>query len=300
MKRFSKILLGLTLVLLVAALIGNAFAANEKVGWPKEIRFGVIPTESSATLTDRYNGLANYLSKELGIKVTMFFASDYRGVIEAMRFQKIEIAHLGPLSYVEASDMYGNVEPSVRYIADNGSPGYRSCILANTKTKIYCPEDAKGATFAFNDPNSTSGYLLPMLLFMKEMKINPEKYFSKVIFSGSHEASILAVGSGNVDVASTNINDYKLVLSNNKIKETDVRVIWISSLIPNDPLVVRKDLPVSFRKALQQTLVDVKTKDADSLKSLKWSALTAADDGDYQTIREMNKLKQSLNKNKPK
>lgn len=295
MKRFPKYVVVLVLALLV---MGSVFAADNRAGWPREFRFGVIPTESSATLSDRYQGLADYLSKELRIKVTLFFASDYRGIIEALRFDKIDGAHLGPKSYIEAVDNYHNVEPVAQYVAENGSIGYRSCLLANTNTKIFCPEDAKGATFAFNDPNSTSGYLVPMVLFYKEMKIVPEKYFSKVIFSGSHEASIIAVGNGQVDVASTNLQDLKLVISNNKIKEEAVRVIWVSPLIPNDPIVVRSKLPVSFKKAFQQALLDIGAKNPTALKELKWSGFVVADDHTYQPTRDMNKLKNDLAKSK--
>ena len=125
------------------------------------------------------------------------------GSIEALKFKKAEIGHLGPKSYVEAStNNYANVEPIAQLQLANGSLGYRSCLLVASDSDIFSPEDTAGKTFAFNDPISTSGYLVPSTFFMTEMNIDPQKYFSKVIFSGSHEASILAVANHKVEVAS--------------------------------------------------------------------------------------------------
>jgi hypothetical protein len=116
---------------------------------------------------------------------------DYRGTIEALKFKKAEIGHLGPKAYIEAAtNNYANVEPVAQLQLANGSLGYRSCLIVPSDSDVFSPEDTAGKTFAFNDPNSTSGYLVPSTFFMTEMGIDPQKHFSKVIFSGSHEASI--------------------------------------------------------------------------------------------------------------
>src|SRR5215813_10785521 len=107
----------------------------------------------------------------------------------------------------------------------------------------------QGKTFAFNDPNSTSGYLVPSTFFMTEMNVDPKKYFSKVTFSGSHEASILAEANKKVEVASTNLPD-------------------LQKLIPNDPIVVRKELPSSLKSAIQESLVSMNAKNHDAFKEI--------------------------------
>ncbi len=292
--RCAKTALATAVALALTGLLAGAALAADRTGWPKEIKFGVIPSENSSALSDKFEPIVKYLEKELDVKIKLFYASDYRGIIEALRFKKIELAHLGPKSYIEAADNYGNVEPIVKFIQDNGSGGYRSCLIANTRTDIYSPEDARGARFAFNDPNSTSGYLVPMMLFLNEMKVDPEKYFSKVIFSGSHEASLIAVANGTVEVASTNLPDVKKIAGSGKVEEKNIRVIWVSPLIPNDPIVVRKDLPKSFKQALQDTLAEIGRKNPEALKLGQWSAFVPVDDAHYQPIREMNKVQKAL------
>ena len=107
----------------------------------------------------------------------------------------------GPKSYVEASNNnYANVEPVAQLQLANGSLGYRSCLIVHAESDIFSPEDLAGRTFAFNDPNSTSGYLVPSAFFLMEMGVDPKKHFSKLTFSGSHEASILAVANKKVEV----------------------------------------------------------------------------------------------------
>ncbi len=125
-----------------------------------------------------------------------------------------------------------------------------------------------GKTFAFNDPNSTSGYLVPSAFFMMELGVDPRKHFSKVTFSGSHEASILAVAGKKVEIASTNLPDLQQLTRESKVPRGALRVIWVSKLIPNDPIVVRKDLPPSLRSAVQESLTTMKDRNPEAFKEV--------------------------------
>ena len=278
------------MILVVVLAAGNLTLAKDN-NWPDKIKLGAVPTENAMSLSTKLEPLINYLEDELDVEVEIFHATDYRGVIEALRFGKIDIAKLGPKSYIEAKDNYGNVEPIVKFISDTGSPGYRSCLIASTETDIYSPEDAKGAEFAFNDPNSTSGYLVPMTLFLQSMKVKPKEYFSKVTFSGSHEASIIAVNNANVEVASTNLNAIKRAENDGQSSFENLRVIWVSDLIPNDPFVVRSELPNSFKTAIQEAFVNV---DQNAIREFLWSGFQKVDDAHYQPVRELNNLKKEL------
>ena len=133
---------------------------------------------------------------------------------------------------------------------------------------IFSPEDMAGKTFAFNDPNSTSGYLVPSAFFMMEMGADPKKLFSKVTFSGSHEASILAVAAKKVEIASTNLPDLQQLTRENKVPRGALRVIWVSKLIPNDPIVIRKDLPASFKSAVQESLTTMRSRNPEAFKEI--------------------------------
>jgi phosphonate transport system substrate-binding protein len=292
MRPFRLVLAGLLTVL---AMVGAAGATDPS--WPKEVTFGLLSTENAAEITRRWAPILAQLEKDLGVKVKAVTATDYRGTIEALKFKKAELGHLGPKSYVEAStNNYANVEPIAQLQLANGSLGYRSCLIVHADSDIFSPEDMAGKTFAFNDPNSTSGYLVPSAFFMMELGVDPKKHFSKVTFSGSHEASILAVAAKKVEIASTNLPDLQQLTRENKVPRGALRVIWVSKLIPNDPIVVRKDLPASFKSAAQESLTTMRARNPEAFKEIgAWlGSFVVADDGKYQVIRDLNETAKKL------
>jgi phosphonate transport system substrate-binding protein len=278
-------------------LLGAGSTLAEDPTWPKEITFALLSTENAAEITRRWGPVLAQLEKDLNVKIKSQTATDYRGTIEALKFKKAEIGHLGPKSYVEAStNNYANVEPVAQLRLGNGSLGYRSCLIVHAESDIFSPEDMGGKTFAFNDPNSTSGYLVPSNFFMTEMNVDPKKFFSKVTFSGSHEASILAVANRKVEVASTNLPDLQQLTREGKVPRGAIRVIWVSKLIPNDPIVVRKDLPQSLKQALQESLVTMKARSPEAFAQggAFFGGFVRADDAKYQVIRELNETAKRL------
>jgi phosphonate transport system substrate-binding protein len=291
--RHMHMLMGVFVVLLTLA--GGAFAADPS--WPKELTFALLSTESAPEVGRRWTPVLDQLSKDLGIALKQVAATDYRGSIEALRFNKAQIGQLGPKGYVEASNHnYANVEPIVQLQHTNGSLGYRSCLIVHADSDLFSPEDIAGKTFAFNDPNSTSGYLVPMTFFLMEMGIEPKEYFSKLTFSGSHEASILAVANKKVEVASTNLPDIQQMTREGKVPRGTVRVIWVSKLIPNDPIVVRKDLPESLKQAIQHSLITMKAKNPEAfVAGGAWiGGFVKVDDATYQIIRDLNETAKRL------
>jgi phosphonate transport system substrate-binding protein len=284
------------LVLLgVLAFVTSAPAQDP--GWPKELTFALLSTENAAEIARRWGPIIAHLERDLHVKIKATTATDYRGSIEALKFKKADIGHLGPKSYVEAStNNYANVEPIAQLQLANGSLGYRSCLIVHSDSDIFGPEDMAGKTFAFNDPNSTSGYLVPSAFFMMEMGVDPQKHFSKVTFSGSHEASILAVAAKKVDVASTNLPDLQQLTRENKVPRGGLRVIWVSKLIPNDPIVVRKDLPPSLKQAVQESLLTMRARNPEGFKEIgAWlGGFVKADDAKYQVIRDLNETAKAL------
>ncbi|HKA61194.1 MAG TPA: phosphonate ABC transporter substrate-binding protein [Methylomirabilota bacterium] len=282
-------------LLMIAGWVMPSPAADPS--WPNELTFALLSTENAAEITRRWGPILAQLEKDLGVKVKAATATDYRGSIEALKFKKAEIGHLGPKSYVEASNNnYANVEPVAQLQLANGSLGYRSCLIVHTDSEIFTPEDMAGKTFAFNDPNSTSGYLVPSAFFMMDMGMDPKKYFSKVTFSGSHEASILAVANKKVDIASTNMPDLSQLTREGKVPRGGLRVIWVSKLIPNDPIVVRKDMPASLRSAITESLTTMKARNPETFKEIgAWvGGFVPADDSKYQVVRDLNDVAKKL------
>lgn len=287
MNMFSKTIVTLALSICIPVAAHAAAPAD----WPKALNFGLIPTESSDNITERFDNLAKHLEKQLEIPVKLQVATDYAGVITAMQFKHVDLAYFGPKSYVEAAER-ANAEALVMEVAEDGSKGYKGVIITKKGSEIKTMDDAKGKVWAFTDPNSTSGTLVPTVYFVKTMKIDPEKYFSKVIYSGSHEASILAVKGGKVDIAST--NDLDLARGNGKGWQTDkdFQIVWTSDLIPGSPMACRKDLPDSLKSALKEAFLSY--TDQEGLKNLKLQGYAATDDATYNPIREQIEVKKQL------
>ncbi|NLZ17620.1 MAG: phosphonate ABC transporter substrate-binding protein [Desulfobulbaceae bacterium] len=276
---------------LITCFLALPVLAAVPADWPKTLNFGIIPTESSDNVTERYRGLSQHLEKQLGIPVKMQVATDYAGVITAMQFKHIELAYFGPKSYVDAAQR-ANAEAFAMQLGPDGNQGYHSVIITRKDSPIQNIEDAKGKVFAFTDPNSTSGTLVPMIYFVKELQVDPEKYFSRVIYAGSHDAAALALLGNRVDAAST--NDLNLMRGNGKNWNTDkdFRIIWQSELIPNSPLAFRKDLPESLKEALKKAITSF--IDPESLKQLKAGGYIPVADAAYDPIRDQIEVEKQL------
>jgi len=284
-----KPLMGFLIGLILYSFIVSILASDI----PEVLRFGLVPTESSTIITDRWEPLFKHIERIMDIKVKPYNASDYAGIIEAMRFKKIEMAYFGPNSYVEASER-SNGWAIAREQKMDGSTGYYGLIITKKGSNLRTFADLKGKTFAFCDPNSTSGYLVPITHILKDLKIVPENYFSRVIFSGSHEASIMSVKMGKVDSAATNDLDLDRQIQAGKVSPDDFNIIWKSGIIPGSPIVVRGDFPYDFVMKLQKAIISF--KDPEGLKKLQLKGFVVADDDDYNSIRVMQQVKNELRK----
>ena len=261
------------ILLLLGLFAGLAIAAPE--GWPDKLVLGVVPTESSSHQTERWDPLVDHLAKTLGIPVKLQVASDYAAVITAMQFKHVDLAYFGPKSYVEAATR-ASAECFVVELGLEGTPGYRGLIISKKGSGIDKLEQGKGKTWAFVDPNSTSGTLVPTIHLVKERKIDPATYFPKVVYSGSHEASMLSVKAGKIDLAAT--NDLDMARGDGKVwnKDKDFQILWTSPLIPGSPMAWRKDLPESLKSAVRAAFLDY--KDKEGLAKLKIAGYVAASD----------------------
>lgn len=287
MKRF------LMIALAAVAMLAATDVIAVPQDWPRQLNFGVIPTDSSANITDRFDNLGKYLEKRLGVKIVLKTATDYAAVITGMQFKHIDVAYFGPKSYVEAAARAG-AECFVLEIAQDGSSGYHSLMIVRKDSPYRNIQDLKGKIWAFVDPNSTSGRLVPLVHFLQDLHIDPDSFFAKVIYSGGHEASMLAVKNGKVDAAAT--NDLDMARGNGKEwnQDKDFTVLWKSPLIPGSPIAYRKDLPVSLKKALQEALLSY--NDPEGLNKLKLKGYMAVTDDMYKPVRDMMALTKQLQK----
>jgi len=228
--------------LALAAALGASAAQAEM---PKELNFGIISTESSSALEASFSPFLKDMEKALGVKVNPFFASDYGGVIEGMRFGKVDVAWFGNKSAIEAVDRAGG-EVFAQTIKDDGSKGYHSLLIVHKDSKVKSLDDVlkcdKSMTFGTGDPNSTSGSVIPGYYVWGLNNKKPEDCFSRVVAS-NHEGNAMAVASGKVDVATNNTESiYARLAKTNPEAAANIREIWRSPLIPSDPMVWRKEL----------------------------------------------------------
>jgi phosphonate transport system substrate-binding protein len=292
----KKVFVVLMVTLLSFCLAGpSAFGA---AGWPEKIKVGLIPTEGGADIIKRFEPLMNHLEKTLGVRVEPFSASDYAGIITAMAHKHIDFAYFGPKSYVEASAR-ANAQALALELNKDGAMGYYGILITKKGSGIKKLEQAlnSGKTFAFTDPNSTSGCLVPSVLFYRDLNKPPEKLFKEVSFSGSHGASILAIKNSKIDVAATNNIDMDRMIEKGAVSEDDFNFIWRSELIPGAPMCGRKDLPESLKAAFTGALMSFNF-DSKGLEKIQNGGYAPVDDKTYDVVRYMKRLKADLQKKK--
>jgi len=290
-QRMTKVLFS---VLVALSLVTPSVGLADPGQWPEKVRLGLIPTEGGAAIVERFEPLVEHLRNVLGIQVEAVSASDYAGVVTAMAHKHIDFAYFGPKSYIEAAEKAG-AEAVALEMSKEGGPGYYGIIIARKDSGIQSLEHAKGRLFAFTDPNSTSGFLVPNVLFARDLKVDPEQYFKEVKFSGSHGASILAVKNGSIEVAATNNVDLDRMAEKGQASWEDFNVLWKSELIPGSPMCVRKDLPESLKAAFAGALM-MFNRNKTGLEKLQIGGYAYADDATYDIIRYLKQLKTQLAK----
>jgi len=257
----------------------TAFAEDWRAKYP-EITFAVIPSENGSGVTERYTPFVNYLSKELGIKVTLRVANDYAAVIEGQRAGNIHIGYYGPASFARARLTGVKTDAFVIDVNADGSKGYYSVFYVLAKSPYQKIEDLKGKNLGLVDPNSTSGNNMPRFK-LNQMGIDPDTYFSQVLFTGSHENAVLALAQGTVDVAANwwNADDdsnLTRMLAKNMVKSSDgtplkkedFRILVKSDLIINSPYAYLSDLPDDMKAAIKKAFLEAADKDKDAFKKL--------------------------------
>lgn len=231
-------------------------AAVDRTGWPRVLRFGLAPTEGGADTRERFAPLRDHLAARLGMPVELISTSTYQGVVTAMGNGQVDFAWLGPKSYIEAAKR-ADAEALLVELNLEGQPGYRCIFIAPAASDITTLAQARGRGFAFTDPNSTSGYVVPAVIINDVFGEPAEAVFREVRFSGSHGTSILRVAAGELELAATNDLDYGKLLQKGAVRAEQVRIVHTSDLIPGSPIVGRRTLPASLKTAAMDALIEL-------------------------------------------
>ena len=272
MKQFSK--LTAAAAVSIAVLASHGALAEDKI---TEFRIGLLGGENEADRLRSNECLAQRFEALLGVPVKLYPAADYAGTMEGLKGGNLDFAELGASGYAGIYlDDPNVVEPIVTTEQIDGSTGYHSVLVARADSGITSLEDMKGKRLGYADPNSTSGYLIPVVSFQKE-GINPDAYFASTQFSGGHEQNVLAVVSGDIDAGVTwasgvgaweegySSGNLRKMVDKGMIDMSDLVEIWKSPLIPNGPIVLRSTLPQDVKDKVKASLLSFHEDDRDCM-----------------------------------
>ncbi|UTD26443.1 phosphonate ABC transporter substrate-binding protein [Bradyrhizobium sp. WD16] len=298
----------------VLAVLASPAAAQDWKAKYSEINFAVVPAENASGVTERWTPFANYLSKELGIKVNLRIANDYAAVIEGQRSGNIQLASYGSASFARARLTGVNTDAFANDINADGSTGYYSVLFVKAASPYKNVDQLKGKNLGLVDPNSTSGNNVPRFELDKMGISDPDAYFGKVVFAGSHENALLALSQGTVDVAAnqwTSDDDSTLaqmltkgMLKNadgSAMKRDDFRVIHKSAQIINGPYAYSSDLPEALKAAIAKAFFEAPAKDKaafDRLSDGQKKGFHPATTKDWDATVELIKFVDRLRKKK--
>ena len=292
-----------------APLAAPAFAQSWKAQFP-ELFFAVVPAENASGVTERYGPFVEYLSRQLGSKVTLRIANDYAAVIEGQRSGNIQIGYYGPASFSRARLTGVKTDAFIIDVNKDGTKGYYSVFYVRANSPYKTIEDLKGKNLGLVDPNSTSGYNMPLYTLDKH-HISAEPFFNKVLVTGSHENAVIALAQGTVDVAANWWNaddDSNLTRMLSKgmvkgpdgalLKKDDFRIILKSDLIINSPTAVLASLPADLKAAIKQAFLDAPKNDKAAFerlsdgKNMPWEPIdNAAYDDTIKLIQFVDALR---------
>ena len=258
---------------LAAALVSLALVspvlAQEWKSEYSELTIGISSGENETDAIARTQPYADYLSRELGVPVKIVRGTDYAAVIEAMRSGHVQFASVGPAAYALARKVMGEDIAPVAVTLDNeGNLGYYSVIAVRADSAYQSLEDIKGQSFAFADPNSTSGYAVPSYYLSTELNTSADQYFSEVAFSGGHEQSVMALVNGTFEAVATHwrneeAGNIQTMEKKGLIPAGSTRIIWKSPVIPNTPVMMLTTLPQELQEAFRTALMAFPEKDPE-------------------------------------
>ena len=271
--------------------------AQPKCEDPKVLKFSLVPTQDSVRELTYYKPILDQLQKNTGKKIEFYMPTSYSSVVEALLGKWVDVAVLGPESYVIAKKQEPTVEVFGTYSRlKNGiqeaGPGYKAVLITKKGSKFTDFASLKGSVVALVDPASTSGGLVPEFVFPKQAGLPPLKeYFSKVVYSGGHDLGAIAVSEGKVDAAFVATHRFMEAVNAGKVKQEDFNYLWYSPLLPQDPFVYRNTLCDELKAKIANTFLNVDQNEDGRkyLANVKSEKVVKMVDADYNVIRDVQK-----------
>lgn len=272
---------------------GPIFAATETISIGLQPSGDLEATKAQAFI------LAEKLQEKMNKPVQVYISKNYKGLIEAIKTKKVDFAFFSAMTFVESEK-----ETGLKVLLKKTweGPYYFAALVALKKSKLVNIKSLKNKRIVFVDQDSTSGFLYPQL-FLKNSQVS-QSDFKSVVFSGSHSRSIELLESGQADVAAVFADDEKGKTGAwtrfAKSKNSQFKTIWISSPIPNDPIVVRDEYYKANSKIADEVMYSLIELQHDSVTRAKVSEILGRGDlipatsQQYDIVREMVKSLKAL------
>lgn len=290
----SALCLLLLLLLLAFSCSRTSVDPEQARAVPKKLREGnfiiaVLPEQNVFEQKKRYKPLAEFLSNALNTNVKIKLLDSYGAINDEIKSGNIDGAFFGSFNYVVAKARM-NIEPIARPVEMDGSSSYRSVIFAR-KDAMLTPNVStwRGKRIALVHEVTTAGHIFPRWYLRKHGIINFETYFGRIIFTGSHDAAVIAVYKGHADLGTAKDDVYKKILAENPAISGEISIIANSIEVPSNSLCVRGDLDPSFVGALKKVLLSMHATPAaaGALKQLEAKSFTETTDAEFDALRKM-------------
>ena len=252
---------------------------------------GLIPERNIFKQLERYEPLADYLSKETGRNIKLKVLTRYGNIVDNFVSLGLDGAFLGSFTYTLAHAKL-DIEPIARPENKDGISTYYGLIFVRKNSGIKTAKDMEGKVFAFVDKATTAGYLLPIAYFRENGINDHNTYLKETYFSGTHDDTIYDVLNGEADIgAAKNTVYYKLAASDKRI-ENELLILKRSPDVPENGLAVRSDLEGPLKKKLKETLLDMHNNPYGKNVLINFGAKNFIEttDSDYEAVYKYLKL----------
>lgn len=261
----------------------TCLCACRQQGQATSLRVSMIPTTDPTKAMREMQPLVDRLARSAGVPVELTIPNNYAAVVEALVNDQVDVAHLGGFTYVQAAQR-ADARPLVQRERDQN---FHSLFVTQPESPIRSLTDLSGHSFAFGDVNSTSGHLMPEY-FMRQAGVDPQ-VIARAIYTGGHDATLLAVASGKVDAGALDEAVFQRLTSSARVDPAKVRVFSTTPAFFDYVWVARKGLSEATAKAVASSFLSLDPGDPVQkalLDSLGASRYVPADDKSYDKLRE--------------
>lgn len=278
---------------LVAMLILAAGAVQaDTCKQPEILRFVTVPKQSQQLQYEAFEPMRLHLEEVLGIPVVTIAAHSYQAVIESIVSGAVDLAEMGPASYLKASERDPGIKPIGSYSFAGGtfSPEgsyYNSLLLVRQGETYAAPEDLQGQAIALTDPNSTSGGVIPRTRFVEDTGLALDRLASHLVYAGSHDRALKALQGGQVEAAFVASREADAYIERGEAEAGEWRELWRSPPIHYDPIVSSSHLCPELTEALSQALLQPSPALDLLLKQKRAQGIVPVSAEDYRWLKPL-------------